>query len=572
MSNKLLAALGGAVALLVVGIVALAAVIVASGSGGGSSNTKSAKQNTANNAASPASGSANNSNNKSSGSKAPSSNVKGGELRLPGDDPLTLDPALAFDTSSAAYIVEIFGGLVQLDKQLNVIPDIAKELPQITNDGKTYTFKLRDDVVFQNSNRRVTAQDFKYSMERAANQDTGSTTADQYLGDIVGAKDMIRGKTKDISGIKVIDDTTLQIDIDASKPYFLSKLTFPTAYVVDKQQIDSDKRNWTRHPNGTGPFKLKEWKIGESLTLVANDRYHLGAPKVGQLFFSLAGGSALTQYENNEIDISGVGINDIERIRDKNEPLNKEYVNKPVLATFYVAFNAQKPPFDDPKVRQAFTMAIDKTQLVSVILKDVVPVANGILPPGMPGYSKDTKGLAFDAAKAKQLLQDSKYQGKLPAIQLTTSGQGASVGPVDEAILQMWKDNLGITVEVQQVESATFLADAKKGKYQMWDAGWEADYPDPENFLDLNFSSASAGNDTKYNNPQVDDLLAKARVEQDTTKRTQLYQQAEQQIINDAAWLPLFYEETHTLVKPYVKGYDVPGMIIPIFRYISLEK
>jgi oligopeptide transport system substrate-binding protein len=549
---------------LVLGIVVLAVILV-SGSGSSSKGTSS-KNNTA-----AASGTANSAT-KNNSTKAPSSTIKGGELKLPGDDPLTLDPALAFDTTSAEYIVEIFGGLVQLDKQLHVIPDIAKEMPTVSADGKVYTFKLRDDVVFQNSNRRVTASDFKYSMERAASQDTGSTTADQYLGDIIGAKDMIRGKAKDIPGIKVIDDQTLEIDIDASKPFFLSKLTFPTAFVVDKQQIESDKRNWSRHPNGTGPFKLKEWKIGESITLVANDRYHLGAPQVGQLSFSLAGGSALTQYENGEIDISGVSINDIERIRDKNEPLNKEYVNKPVLATFYVAFNAQKPPFDDPKVRQAFSMAIDKKQLVDVILKNIVQQADGILPPGMPGYNKDIKGLGFDAARAKQLIQESKYQGKLPPIQLTTSGQGASVGPVDEAILQMWKDNLGVTVEVQQVESATFLDDAKKGKYQMWDAGWEADYPDPENFLDLNFYSGSSGNDVKYNNPEVDKLLLAARTELDANKRAQEYQQAEQLIVSDAGWLPLFYEQTNILVKPYVKGYEVPGMIIPIFRYVSLQK
>ena len=570
MSNKLLGILAGVVGVLVIGVVALSIVVVTRGNGSSSSSSKSTNSATSSNTANKSN--SNNSSKANNSGKAPSSSVKGGELRLPGDDPLTLDPALAFDTSSATYIVEIFGGLVQLDKSLNVVPDIAKDLPQISSDGTVYTFKLRDDVVFQNSNSKVTAQDFKYSMERAANQDTGSTTADQYLGDIVGARDMIRGKAKEISGIKVIDEQTLQITIDAAKPYFLKKLTFPTAYVVEKKQVESDKRNWTRHPNGTGPFKLKEWKIGESITLTANDRYHLGVPQVGQISFSLAGGSALTQYENGEIDISPIGISDIERVRDKNEPLNKEYVNKPVLATFYVAFNTQTPPFDDPKVRQAFTMAIDKQQLTDVILKDVITKADGILPPGMPGFNKDLKAIGFDANQAKLLIQQSKYAGKLPPIQFTTSGQGADVGPVDEAILQMWKDNLGITVDVQQVEPATFLTDSQKGKYQIWDAGWEADYPDPENFLDLKFYSQSSLNEGKYSNPQVDDLLVKARTEQDATKRTQLYQQAEQMIVDDAAWLPLFYEQTNLVVKPYVKGYDIPGMIIPIYRYISLQK
>src|SRR5262249_7959118 len=164
-------------------------------------------------------------------------------------------------------------------------------------------------------------------MERAADPATDSSTADTYLGDIVGAKDMIRGKAKEISGIKVIDDNTLQITIDAPKPYFLAKLTYPTAFVVDKNQIQNDKRNWTRRPNGTGPFKLQEWKIGERVVLVPNERYHGDVkPKVSKVTFNLAGGSSLTQYENGEIDISGIGINDIERIRDKSESLNKELV------------------------------------------------------------------------------------------------------------------------------------------------------------------------------------------------------------------------------------------------------
>lgn len=571
MSNKLLGALAGVVAVLVIGIVALTVVIVNSGSSGSSSNAKTASttnSNSNNSANSPKSAASAASNS----GKAPSSNVKGGELRVPGDDPLTLDPAIVLDAASSVYVVEIFGGLVQLDKNLKVIPDIAREMPQVSQDGLTYTFKLRDDVVFQNSNRRVTAQDFKYSMERACDQQTGSTTADQYLGDIVGCKDMLRGTAKSVSGITVVDDQTLQIKIDQPKSYFLAKLTYPTAFVVDKTEIDADKRNWTRHPNGTGPFKLKEWKIGESVTLVANDRYHLGAPKVGQITFDLAGGSALTQYENGEVDISPVGLNDIDRVRDKNDPLSKEYVHKPIQATDAIEFNTTKAPFDDPKVRQAFSMAIDRDKLVSVILKDAVQKAEGIMPPGMPGYDSSIKGLPFNPDQAKQLIQQSKYAGKLPPITFTTQGTGANNGPILDAIIQMWKDNLGVDVTVQQVEPATFLQDVKKGAYQFWDFGWIADYPDPEDFLDLNFVSGGNGDDTKYSSPQVDDLLKQARVEQDQTKRYQLYSQAEKQIVSDAPWLPLFWEQTNEVVKPYVQGYDEPGMIIPIYRYVSLNK
>jgi oligopeptide transport system substrate-binding protein len=547
--KKLLAALGAVVGVLVLAVVAVTAVILARGGGGGGSAAKSDTS-------------------KSSGVGP----REAGELRLPGDDPLTLDPALVTDVTSATYVVELFGGLVTLDKDLRIQPDIAREWT-VSDDGKKYTFKLRDDVLFTGSGRRVTAEDFKWSIERAANPETDSPTADTYLGDIVGAKDMIRGKSKEIAGIKVIDKDTLEITIDEPKPYFLAKLTYPTAFVLDKDQVEKDKRNWTRRPNGTGPFRLQEWKIGERVVLVPNEKYH-GSPKpsLKKVTYNLAGGSSLTQYENDEIDLAGVGVNDIERIRDKGDRLNKQFVEKPELSTSYIAFNTKQPPFDDVKVRQAFGMALDKQRIVDVVLKNIVPAANGILPPGMPGYSKDIKGLQFDPAKAKQLLQESKYQGKLPRVVLTLSGQGQNVGPTIEATLEMWKQNLGVEVEIEQVETATFFQDVRRGKYQMWELGWSADYPDPENFLDIHFYSDSRQNETKYSNPDVDAMIKAARTERDQAKRYAIYNQIEKQVVQDAPWIPLFYGNAPILIKPYVKGYQTSGLVIPILRYVTIER
>ena len=493
-----------------------------------------------------------------------------GELRLPGDDPLTLDPALVTDTSSATYVVELFSGLVALDKDLKVTPDIAKEWT-VSDDGMTYTFKLRDDVVFSGSGRRVTAADVKYSIERAADPVTGSPVADTYLGDIVGAADEINGKAKEISGIKVVDDSTLQITIDRPKPYFLAKLTYPTAFVVDREQIAQDPKNWTRRPNGTGPFVLQEWKIGERVVLTPNDRYY-GDPKpsVSRVVFNLAGGSVLTQYESGEVDIAGVGVNDIERVRDSSEKLNAEFLTRPELSTSYIAFNVKQPPFDDPKVRQAFALAVDQDRMAHVILKDLVVPAHTILPPGIPGYSKD-QGTTYDPQRARQLLAESKYAGKLPRIVLTQSGTGSNIGPVMEAILESWKQNLGVEVEVEQVETATFFQDVSRGAYQMWSMGWTADYPDPENFLDIQFNSKSTHNDTGYSNAQVDALLDRARSERDTDTRLKLYQQAERIILQDAPWMPLFHGATSVVVKPYVKGWQPTGSVVPVLKYVTVD-
>ncbi len=545
--NKKVLALFGVVAALVIAIGVLAIVVL-----GGSKKSSNGGTNSQNGAGSGDSGSAS------------------ADLRLLGGDPITLDPALATDAGSATYIIEIFGGLVTLDKSLKIVPDLAESW-DISPDGKAYTFHIRKNAMFQDG-RPVTADDFKYSMERAANPNTGSTTAEAYLGDIVGVKDMARGRAQSISGIKVVDSSTLQITIDAPKPYFIAKLTYTTAFVVDKNQVDANPRNWTRKPNGTGPYKLQEWRLGERIILQANDKYHLGAPSVKRVLYNLAGGSSLTQYENGEIDISGVGINDIDRVRSQRDPLSKDYKTGPNLSIDYIGFNTQQAPFDDAKVRTAFEMSIDRDQLAHVVLKDLVQVANGFLPPGTPGYDETSKLPAFNPTAAKQLLQDSKYNGRLPTVTITVSGTGANADIETQAIVQMWKQNLGIDVQIAQAETASFYDDLDRGKFQMWSLGWILDYPDPENVLDLLFASTSRQNQTHYNNPDYDNLITQARTEQDTTKRLQIYQQAQKVLVQDMPWIPLDFPQDSFVVKPYVKGWDSTPIVIPILRYITIQK
>jgi len=499
--------------------------------------------------------------------------ASGSTLRMVGGDPLTLDPAIVTDADSASYIVEIYSGLVTIDKDLKLAPDIAKSW-DVSPDGKTYTFHLRDDVVFQATYRQVTASDFKYSMERAADPKTASTVAEAYLGDIVGAKDMINGTASQISGIEVVDDFTLRITIDAPKPYFLAKMACPTAFVVDKTQIEADQRNWTRRPHGTGPFLVKEWKLGESLTLQANERYYGGAPSVKTVKFVLSGGSQLTMYEDDEVDVAGVSINDIDRALDPNDPLHSEYLSADTMSTYYLGFNTQKPPFDDPKVRQAFGLAVDREKIVEVVLKDMVPVAHSIMPPGLPGYNPNATAGTYDPEKAKQLLAESKYGGPsgLPKITLSQVGVGATAGDDIQAMVEMWKQNLGVEVEIQQTDQATFWQDLDKRSYQIFAAGWVMDYPDPEDILDILFNSKSQQNSTGYSNAEVDQLLMQARTEQDSTKRMSLYQQVEQLILADMAWLPLYYDRDHVVVKPYVKNFMLPPIVTPYLRYVTIEQ
>lgn len=493
-----------------------------------------------------------------------------GRLRLGGADPISLDPAIAGDAGSATYIVEIFSGLMTLTPDLQIAPDLAESF-DVSPDAKTYTFKLRDNAFFHNG-RQVKASDVKCSMERAASRELGSSTAAAYLNDIVGSRERMAGTAKDISGIEVVDDRTVRITIDQPKPYFLAKLTYPTAFVIDCQQAQNNPRNWTRQPNGTGPYKLREWRLGERIILEANTRYHLGAPKVQQVVYELAGGSLLTRFENNELDVAGVSVNDIDRVRDPNNPLNKQYVRTPEFSIAYIAFSTTTAPFDDVNVRRAFGLAIDRKRIAEVTFDNMLAPATGILQPQLPGYTPDDKTLPFNPEEAKRALAASKYAGKMPQITLTEIGGGAE-GSVDtQAFIEQWKNVLGVDVQIRQADAATFFADVDAGKLQMFSSGWIMDYPDPENILDLKFYSKSSLNDISYSNPALDSLLERARVEREAPVRLKLYQDAEKLILADAAILPLYFSQNHVVVNPAVKGWIEPPMIIPRLRFVSVER
>ena len=396
-----------------------------------------------------------------------------GELRLAGPNPLTLDPACTSDVSSAEYIMEIFSGLVTFDRDLKLVPDIAEKW-EVSDDGTVYTFHIRRGVKFHDGSRQVTAEDFKFSMERSLDPDTLSTVGKVYLDDIVGANEFAAGDTDRVSGIEVVDEYTLRLTIDAAKGYFLAKLTYPTAFVVDRREVGDSScfsnTEWTRNPNGTGPFVLAEWQLAQRIVLTPNADYYLEPkPSLARVTYVLAGGSPLVMYENDEIDITGVGINDIERIRDSSEPLNAEFTESPSLDTYYIGFNMGEPPFDDPDVRRAFAMAIDKQVLSEVVLKELVVPAKGVLPPGMPGFNDDLEGIPFDPDGARELLNDAGGPGSLGDISLLSSGRGASVGPIIEAIVAMWEENLGVTVEVDQEEFGLFLRDLDDGNFTMLD-------------------------------------------------------------------------------------------------------
>ena len=528
----------------------------------------------------------------------------GGEFTRLFSDPPTLDPALTSDTSSAFVVIEVFSGLVTIDADLNIVPDIATRW-DLSNDERTFTFHLRNDVKFHDG-KPVTAHDFKFSMERALDPRTESTVADLYLNDIVGASAKLKGTANSVSGIRVLDDYTLEITIDAPKPYFLAKLTYSTAFVVDQENVESGP-DWTSRPNGTGAFRLAEWEIGERIRLERNDLYYKEPAHLDAVNLLLSGGVGMTMYENNEIDFTGVGLADIDRVLDPTEEINRDLqITPPDYSVSYFGLNTQMAPFDDINVRKALALAINKELIAEAVLSNLVVPAYGILPPGFPGHNQNLQGIRFDIEEAMRTLAESSYgrgdpaiaeqlmqadtalddesriaalseasrlaAAKLPTIILSVPGGGGAVGLDTEVVLAIWHELLGVNVEVQQSEFATFLNDVDRRRYQMFTLGWVADYPDPQNFLDILFHSESANNHTGFTNIEVDRLLEQARTEKDVETRISLYQQAEQLIVNDVPWIPRWYEgDRYILIKPHVKGYVLSPLPIPKLRFIYIE-
>jgi len=490
-------------------------------------------------------------------------------LRLSGGLPPTLDPAMVQDSTSAEYVVQLFSGLVALNGQLEVVPDLASTW-ELSQDGLSYTFHLLPEATFQDG-KAITAEDFVYALERACSPALRSPVAASYLDDIVGVPEYAKGQAPHIAGLKALDERTLQVTIDAPKAYFLAKLTYPTAFVVDKTQVESQGDNWLRKPNGSGPFVLESLSR-ERIVLVRNEHYYGKRPILARVEYILGGGLPITMYENDQLDIVDVSPAEIERVSDPGNPLYAEHRGEPQLSVQYLGLNVDAPPFDDPVVRQAFAQAIDKNKLADLVLKNTALPAVGILPPGMPDYDQNLVGLPYDPVRARQLLASSKYAPAMPQVVLAVSGTSGHMDSVTRAILSMIESNLGITLTVEQVEWSYFLRDMNERRYQIYSAGWIGDYPDSQNFLDVLFHSQSSQNHMGYHNREADQLLEQARVEQDPAKRTTLYRQAERIIVNEAPWIPLTHGIQYTLVKPYVKGFRASAAIYPWLRDIYFEK
>lgn len=484
--------------------------------------------------------------------------------------PQTLDPALTHGGPDSA-LGHIFSGLVTLDQTMQVQPELAAGWT-VSDDGRTYTFYLRQNALFHDG-RPVTAQDIIDSWERAADPATGSDTAQTYLGDIEGVQEKLDGQADQISGLRAIDDHTLEVRLRQPVVYFLQKLAYPVAFVVDADNVAAG--DWEHHPNGTGPFKLQTWRDDDLMVLERFDSYYLEPTAVKHIVLNLGPGLSLGRYEQGQIDLVGIGGPDLERARDPNSDFYRELQTAVSLCTASIGLNTQRAPFDDARVRQAFNLALDKELLIETFYDGNAIPATGALPPGMPGYVYDPeRGYPFDPERARQLLADAGYSdiSQFPVLTYTTSGYG-DVSAYDAAIITMWQENLGVTIKPQIIDPFLFFDVLYSDDVgDIFDSGWCADYPDPQNFLDVLYHSGSQQNVGGYQNAEVDALLEQARVEPDVNRRMALYAEIEDLIVADAPVVFLNHDLGAVLVSPELENYVLTPFGVRQWHRLSVNR
>ncbi len=488
-----------------------------------------------------------------------------GVLRYPlTANPTTLDPALVSDGPTIDVLHQMYEGLVGWNEKSEIIPLLAAEMPKISADGKTYTFTLRD-VKFPNG-RAVTAEDVKYSITRALDPKLNSPVAMTYLNDIVGADAVAAGKATDLSGVKVIDPKTVSITLVAARAYFLGKLTYPTSYVVPKEEVEKgnkteggaftiDEKNAGQC--GTGPFRLASYTRQSKVVLDANKDYWGGAPKLTRIErpIILDAKTARNLYDAGQLDLITLEKGDYEQVKD-DATLKDQIKSFDRAATFYLGMNqTHYKPFKDKRVRQAIAHAINKDAIVQSVLLGINERANGVLPKGIPGFDPNLKGLEYDPEKSKKLLAEAGFpDGKgLPPLTLTFREKQPDLAKTAEVVKEQLAA-VGVQTNLNEMEWGAYLKATDNREVDFFHMRWAADYIDPQNFLSLLLHSEAPENRTAYSNPQYDRLCEQADAETDPAKRMALYNQAEKIVVDDAPWVPIYFQRDLELIKPYVTG------------------
>jgi ABC-type transport system substrate-binding protein len=473
-------------------------------------------------------------------------------------NPTTLDPGQVQDGDTIDMLQQVYMGLVGWDTNSKVTP-LMCESWDVKDGGKAYVFHLRKGIKFSNG-RAVTADDFKWTLERNCSKEFASPVVSDYLDDIVGFQDFHADKRKDLPGVKVIDPNTLEIDITAPRPYFLMKLTYLDAAVLCKEAIKPGEQITSPSEMvGTGPFKCTNFVPNEDVVLEANDYYFEGKPKLARIDRPVIKDAVqrLDKYKAGEVDLVQLERQDVAALQ--SDPKYKDQLHfYPRPSIFYVGMNPKgQPAFANRHLRRAVAMAIDRHMIVSEVMGGLVDEATGILPPGVLGHRDKTALLPFDIAGAKKELALAGFTDptKVPELTIWCRGDRPDFKLVTEAVQSQVQTNLGIKVGTQVIDWGTYLKTWDAGQIGFFHMRWAADYLDPQNFLSTLL--ASYGNENRginYNSPQFDALCKQADAEPNEQKRIALYAQAEDMALQDAPWDPIYFQKDTELINPRVQG------------------
>jgi ABC-type transport system substrate-binding protein len=471
----------------------------------------------------------------------------------------TLDPAAGYDVESWMFEQMIFDTLVRYsDAGVDLVPDLATSW-QSSPDATTFTFHLRCDAHFTNG-RNVTSADFKYAIERVLDPATRSKGIEYYRA-IAGAADFIAHRAKTVAGIETPDPWTIVFHLAAPDPIFLHKLAMPFASAVPRELVEKWGEDFSRHVVGSGPFILREWLGGQRIVLVKNPGYFVkGLPHLDAVVESIGVSEDLQwfKFEGGEIDVSSIPPAVFPYVM-KTPRLRKLTLRIVTVTTRYLGMNCQMPPFDDERVRRAFNYAVNKPKLIAVLNGRGI-VANGVMPPGLPGFDSHLPGYPYDPARARQLLEQAGLARGFEATLWMPADQTMMI--LGQSV-QQDLDLVGVHLMLKAIAFPTFLEAIRQPKtVSLFFSGWEADFPDPANFLDVLLSRQQwgANNDAFFSDPRVDALLAQAAPLSDLARRYAIYDQAERIIVDDAPWVFLYYPITYEIQQPWVHRYVLNPM------------
>jgi oligopeptide transport system substrate-binding protein len=489
---------------------------------------------------------------------------QGGEMTVTfKDDLITLDPAIGYDWKNWSVIKSVFDGLMDYKPgTTELVPDLAESV-DVSDDGLTYTFKLRQGVKFHNG-REMTAADVKYSLERTCNPATQSPGAG-YYGALEGFDDFQAGKAKELSGVQTPDDHTVTIKLSRPDSTLLHLMALNFSFVVPKEVVEAEGPDFGHKPVGTGGYKVAEWTSGQSIVLERNaDYFKQGRPYLDKITFQIGQEPVvnLLRLQKGEIDIPGDGVPPAKFTEVMNDPKWKENVIiAEQLHTGYVTMNVNIKPFDNVAVRQAVNMAINKDRIVQIINNRAVP-ANQPLPPAMPGYDKGFKGYTYDVEGAKAKLKEAGLEGGFE-----TELFVANTDPQPRIAQAIQQDlaAIGIKANLQNLDQGNVIAAGgkKDGAPMIWSGGmaWIADFPDPSNFYTVILGCGGAvdggWNWAWYCNPDLDKRAEEANAmtnPADADKRAVAWGKIFTDLMADAPWAPVFNEKAYVIHSARIAG------------------